>query len=110
MSDNQRRDDAREIDRIAREGGKSEWQERSAPAAGDPVSDEEKRGLNILAQSDPRGDGALQGVSDANAGDVGATAPIVEPADQQRRNPPLTPDAGMGDGGISASGGRAGGA
>jgi hypothetical protein len=107
----QRRDDAREIDRMALEGGKSEWQERSAPAAGDPVSDEEKKGLNILAQSDPRGDGALEGVSARKAGDVPDTPPIDGTSgDGRRRNPPLVEDAGTGDGGISASGGVAGGA
>lgn len=103
-------DDGREIDRMALEGGKSKWQERSAPAAGDPVSDEERLGLNVLGQSDPRGNGALAGVSDANRGDVDAAAPIVAPADGERRNPPLVEDAGTGDGGISASGGAAGGA
>ena len=65
--------DEKENDRAARAGGRSEWQERSAPAAGDPVSDEERKGLNILAQSDPRGDGSIQGVSDANEGDVPGT-------------------------------------
>ena len=106
----QRRDDAREIDRMALEGGKSEWQERSAPAAGDPVSDEEKKGLNILAQSDPRGDGALEGVSDPKADDLPRTPPLDASGGGGRRNPPLVEDAGTGDGGISASGGVAGGA
>ena len=104
----QRREDAREIDRMALEGEKSEWQERSAPAAGDPVSDDERRGLNILAQSDPRGDGSLEGVSDPKADDVPRTPPLE--AGGARRNPPLVEDAGTGDGGISASGGAAGGA
>lgn len=62
--------DDKEIDRVAREGEKSEWQERSAPAASDPVSDDERRGLNILGQSDPRGDGSIRGASDPNEGDV----------------------------------------
>ena len=110
MDDRQRRDDAREIDRMAREGGKSEWQERSAPAAGDPVSDAEKKGLNVLGQSDPRGDGSIAGVSDANAGDVNAAPPVDSSPGGVRRNPPLVEDAGLGDGGISASGGAAGGA
>lgn len=78
-----------EIDRMAREGGKTEWQERSAPAAGDPVSDDEKRGLNVLGQSDPRGDGALYGASDANAGDLPRADPLTAPGDAERRNPPL---------------------
>ena len=62
--------DDEEIDRMAREGGKSEWQERTAPAASDPVSDAERKGLNVLGQSDPRGDGSIRGVSDPNEGDV----------------------------------------
>jgi len=110
MPDHDRHSADREIDRMAREAPKSDWQERTAPAAGDPVSDDERRGLNILAQNDPRGDGSIAGVSDPNAGDVGATPPVVAPAGGQRRNPPLVPDAGMGDGGISSSGGAAGGA
>ena len=77
-----------EIDRMAREGGKTEWQERSAPAAGDPVSDDEKRGLNVLGLSDPRGDGSLHGVGDANPGDVPRPDPVTAPRDGVRRNPP----------------------
>ncbi len=110
MADRQRRDDAREIDRMALDGSKTEWQERSAPAAGDPLTDDERRGLNILGQNDPRGDGSINGVSDANEGDVRATMPVEAPEGNVRRNPPLVEDAGMGDGGISASGGVAGGA
>jgi hypothetical protein len=110
MTDHKKRDDAREIDRMALEGGKTEWQERSAPAAGDPVSEDEKKGLNILAQADPRGDGSIEGVSAAKAGDTGDAQAITASPDNVRRNPPLVEDAGMGDGGISASGGAAGGA
>jgi hypothetical protein len=110
MTDGQRREDAREIDRLAREGGKSEWVQGSDSAAGDPMTDDELRGLNVLAQSDPRGDGSIAGVSDANPGDVSATPTIVAPEGAVRRNPPLVEDAGLGDGGISASGGAAGGA
>ena len=102
--------DPREIDRMALDGTKSEWQERTAPAASDPVSDDERRGLNVLAQNDPRGDGSIGGVSDPNEGDVTAAAPIVAPPGGHRVNPPLVEDAGTGDGGISASGGAAGGA
>ena len=59
-----------EIDRMAREGPKSEWQERSAPAAGDPVSDDEKRGLNLLGLPDERDE------------------PLTAPREGERRNPP----------------------
>lgn len=104
----QKRDDAREIDRMALDGSKTEWQERTAPAASDPVSDAERLGLNVLGQSDPRHDGAIGGVSDPNDGDV--DAPITSTPGQHRINPPLVEDAGTGDGGISASGGAAGGA
>jgi hypothetical protein len=106
----QKRDDAREIDRMALDGTKTEWQERTAPAASDPVSDAERRGLNVMGQNDPRGDASINGVSDPNEGDVAAAAPINAPAGTHRVNPPLVEDAGTGDGGISASGGAAGGA
>jgi hypothetical protein len=102
--------DPQEIDRMALDGERSAWQERTAPAAGDPVSDDERRALNLLGQSDPRGDGSINGVSDPNAGDVTRDEPIAAPRDGQRRNPPLVDDAGTGDGGLSASGGAAGGA
>ncbi|GJG85407.1 hypothetical protein tb265_05880 [Gemmatimonadetes bacterium T265] len=112
MADDQhsRRDRDREIDRLALDGTKTEWQEASAPAASDPVSDDERRGLNVLGQSDPRGDGAIGGVSDPNEGDVHASEPIIARAGEQRVSPPLVDDAGTGDGDISVSGGAAGGA
>lgn len=60
--------------------------------------------------------GALEGVGDIShagsadlTGDEGGHLRIPE-GGGQRRNPPLTPDAGIGDGGLSASGGAAGGA
>ena len=59
-----------EIDRMALEGPKTEWQERSAPAAGDPVSDDEKRGLNLLGRS------------------AESDEPLTAPRDGERRNPP----------------------
>jgi hypothetical protein len=68
--DPQRLRDEDEIDRLAREGEKSEWVERGAPAAGDPVTDDERRGLNLIAQNDPRGDGSIEGVSDPKREDV----------------------------------------
>ena len=105
-----RRDRDREIDRLALDGTKSAWPERTAPAATDPVSDDERRGLNVLGQSDPRGDGAIGGVSDPNPGDVHASEPITARAGEHRVSPPLVEDAGTGDGDISVSGGAAGGA
>ena len=112
MAKDKRREEQDEIDRMALEAKKSDWVESSAPAAGDPVTDLEKRGLNIIAQSDPRGDGSIAGVSDPNRGDVGATPPA---GDQSRgaplrTNPPLVEDVASEDGGISMSGGAAGGA
>jgi hypothetical protein len=81
---------------------KSEWQERTAPAADDALGDVEKKGFDLLGRSDVR-EGALPGVG-GGAGDLpGAAAGGV------RRNPPELPDAGLGDGGISMSGGVAGG-
>jgi hypothetical protein len=79
--------DPREIDRMALDGSKSDYQERTAPAASDPVSDDERRGLNILGQSDPRGDGSIGGVSDPNDGDVAAAAPHRRAARRAPRQP-----------------------
>jgi hypothetical protein len=100
-----------DVDRDALAGPKSEWQEASAPAAGDPVSEDELRGLSLLGGSSVRG-GALPGVSDPVRDGTGG--PHERPGEAmgaggQRRNPPLVEDAGMGDGGISMSGGAAGG-
>ena len=44
-------------------GNRSKWQERTAPAADDPVSEDELKGLSILGGSSIR-DGAIPGVSD----------------------------------------------
>lgn len=77
-----------EMDRAALAGPKSQWVGPNDPAAGDPVSDDERRGLNVVAQNDPRGDGAINGVSDASGADVHATAPVTAPRDGGRRNPP----------------------
>ena len=66
--DSERDLDSREIDRLAREAPKSEWQERTAPAAGDPMTDDERRAHDIVAQPDPRGDGSIAGVSDDAGG------------------------------------------
>jgi len=100
-----------DVDRMALEGPKSEWQEANAPAAGDPVSEDELRGLSLLGGSSVR-DGALPGVSDPMRDGTGG--PHERPSDAvgagpRRQNPPLVEDAGMGDGGISMSGGVAGG-
>lgn len=109
-SSQSRREREREIDRLALDGTKSDYQERTAPAASDPVSDDERRGLNVMGQSDPRGDGAINGVSDTNAGDVHAAAPIIARPGEHRVSPPVVDDPGIGDGGIGISGGAAGGA
>jgi hypothetical protein len=103
-----------ETDQMALGAEKSEWQERNAPAAGDPMSEAELNGLSLLGGSDPRGDGSLGGVSDpVRDGSAGprerasSDVPLAGPSGRQ--NPPLMEDAGMGDGGISVSGGVAGG-
>jgi hypothetical protein len=59
-----------DIDRAALNAPKSKWTEDDAPAAGDPVSDLEKRGLNLFGNSSVR-DGALGGPSDARDGTGG---------------------------------------
>lgn len=103
-----------EIDQLALNDEKSVWQERNAPAAGDPATQAELNGLSLLGGTDPRDDGAINGVSDpvrdASAGPrERGDAPIVVAGPRGRQNPPLVEDAGMGDGGISVSGGVAGG-
>ena len=90
------------VDESATGGAKSAWQERNAPAAGDDVSDDERQGLGLLGRSDAR-EGAVPGVG-GGGGDV-----IDAAAGGVRTNPPELPDAGLGDGGISMSGGAAGG-
>ena len=90
--------DWREIDRLALESPKSDWVDRSDPAAGDPLTEDEKRGIDLLGHGSERND-AIAGVSGLpeNLPDGG------------RREPPQVDDAGMGDGGITQSGGVAGG-
>jgi len=100
-----------DVDRMAMDADKSEWQERSAPAAGDPVSEDELRGLSLLGGSSIR-DGAIPGVSDPVRDGTGG--PHERPGDAvgsgpARRNPPLVEDNASEDGGISMSGGVAGG-
>ena len=86
-----------DVDREALSGPKSEWQEASAPAAGDPVSDDELRGLSLLGGSSFR-DGALPGVSDPVRDGTGGPHERpdegVGPGGAQRVNPPLTEDSG----------------
>ena len=103
-----------DTDRDALAGQKSEWQERNAPAAGDPASQAELDGLSLLGGSSLR-DGAIPGVSDPVRDGSGGPrerpdAGIQTAGPKGRQNPPLLEDAGMGDGGISVSGGVAGGA
>lgn len=95
-----------EIDRMARSGGRTEWQEPTAPAAGDPLTEDELRGLDLLGRSSVR-DGAIEGVS-GMAGS-GGDSPYVRPASSAgedvprgpRRNPPESDDAALANGGIS---------
>ena len=93
----------------ATRGSKSEWQERSSPAADDPVSDEERAGLSVLGGSSLRG-GAIPGVSDpVRDGRAGPHERADDIGTGVRKNPPELPDAAS-EGGLSASGGVAGGA
>jgi hypothetical protein len=83
----------------------------SDSAAYDPPTDGELEGLSLLGGNSLR-DGAIGGVSDpvveANAGPNERPGPGV--AGGPRRSPEFIPDAGMGDGGLSMSGGISGGA
>jgi hypothetical protein len=101
----------RQIDSEALAEPKSDWQERSGPAAGDALTPAELRGMDLLGRASVR-DGAIEGVGEPSA-ESGIDRP-PSPEDVSRRsarrtNPPLSDDA-LGDGGISSSGGVAGGA
>jgi hypothetical protein len=98
-----------DVDRMALDGPKSKWVESTSPAAGDPLSEDELDGLTLLGHSSLRDD-AVPGVSDPIRD--GSGGPKERPTGEivgGRKNPPLVDDAGTGDGGLSASGGLAGG-
>jgi hypothetical protein len=94
-----------------REKGKSEWMDASDSAAYDPMTEPELEGLSLLGGNSLR-DGAIGGVSDPVVdGSAGPNERAGEGvAKGPRRSPEFIPDAGIGDGGLSASGGLAGGA
>lgn len=101
----------RELDSEALGEPRSDWQERNEPAAGDQMTPAELRGMDLLGRASVR-NGAIEGVSEPSA-ESGVDRP-PSPAEVSRRsarrtNPPLSDDA-LGDGGISSSGGVAGGA
>lgn len=93
-----------------REAGKSEWLGSGDSSAYDPVTDDEKNALGLLGASSLR-DGAIGGASDpAREGSVAPHERATEGETRgPRENPELLEQAGTGDGGISASGGVAGG-
>lgn len=93
-----------EIDEMALHGPKSKWQEADAPAAGDPVSDEEKRGMDLLGRASVRG-GAIAGVGEASA-ESGIDRPSAAEPEGPRTNPPLREETGD----TGSTGGAAGGA
>jgi hypothetical protein len=78
-----------DVDRDALSAPKSEWMESTAAAAGDPVSDEEKRGLSILGGSSIR-DGAVGGVSDPIRD--GSGGPQERPEEGVRPGPRTSPE------------------
>lgn len=101
-----------EVDEMALEGGKTKWMEPSDAAAGDPYTPDDYEALDLLGREGVRGD-AIAGVSGLNGmPDLPGRSQGTELPEPPtfRKNPPLDEDAGMGDGGISMSGGAAGGA
>lgn len=101
----------RDMDREALREPRSDWQERNESAAGGQMTPAELRGMDLLGRASVR-NGAIEGVSEPSA-ESGIDRPR-SPVDVSRRsahrtNPPLSDDA-LGDGGISSSGGVAGGA
>lgn len=102
-SENPRNDD--------RDTKKSEWLGSTDSAAYDAPTEDEINGLRLLGESAVR-EGAIDGVSEPVRD--GNAAPRQRPDDSMkgggpRRNPPETDHAGTGDGGITMSGGAAGG-
>ncbi len=84
---------------------------RDEEHTGDQMSREELRGMDLLGRSSVR-DGALEGVSEPSAEsgiDQPPSAVDLSRRSAHRTNPPLSEDA-LGAGGISSSGGVAGGA
>ncbi len=94
-----------------RNNKKSEWIGSADSAAYDPPTEQEISGLNVLGGNSIR-DGAVGGVSDPVVDGRGAEHERPGPsiARGPRTSPEFIPDAGMGDGGLSVSGGAAGGA
>ena len=94
-----------------RDTKKSEWVGRTDSGAYDEPTEQELEGLNLLGGTSIR-DGAVGGVSDPVVD--GRAGPSERPGPSTsrgpRRSPEFIPDAGMGDGGLSVSGGIAGGA
>jgi hypothetical protein len=91
-NENQRDDEGgrgqSDSDPESRRGWKSQWVEKNAPSADEPLSDEEKQGHNLLGNSSLRG-GAIPGVSDPVRDGHGA--PGERPDDipaGRRENPP----------------------
>jgi hypothetical protein len=93
-----------------RDGGAGEPRQTSAGTERE-ATEVEREGMDLLGRSSVR-DGAIAGVSDASArsdqraGDAGTTGAGTGP----RRSPGENPAAAAPDGGLSASGGVAGGA
>ena len=94
-----------------RDKKKSEWLGSADSAAYDEPTQQELTGLNVLGGANIR-DGAVGGVSDPVADGRGAAHERPGPAVPRgpRKSPEFIADAGMGDGGLSGSGGVSGGA
>ena len=94
-----------------RNSKKSKWMGSTDSGAYDPPTELELEALSLLGPHSLR-DGAIEGVSDAVLD--GSAGPLEQPDPSiphgPRRSPEFVPDAGIGDGGISVSGGAAGGA
>lgn len=101
----------REMERRALQEPNSEWQAASDPPLDAPMSEDELRGIDLLGRASVR-DGAIQGVgepSEESGIDPPRSDEELSRRSAHRTNPPLSDDA-LGDGGISQSGGVAGGA
>lgn len=107
----QERDDPSERqarDTNKRDMTKSEWIEKGASGAYDPVTDDERNAMGIVGGHSLRG-GAIPGVGEPVAGS-GIPIEQAPPAIAgERRNPPLEPSAADPESSLTMSGGVAGG-
>ena len=102
---------ARDDERQRNEDGRHAEPRQTTAGTEREATEVEREGMDLLGRSSVR-DGAIDAVSEPSARADQRTEGMDIPGSGSgpRRNPPENPTAGMGDGGLSMSGGVAGGA